>query len=63
MAPVNLALVYAGLGDKDLAFAWLEKACDDHSQWLSEIRVDPAFDPLRSDTRFVDLLRRMNIAL
>jgi serine/threonine protein kinase len=61
VAPVNLALVYAGLGDKDQAFAWLDKACDDHSQWLSEIKVDPAFDPLRSDPRFADLLGRMNL--
>ncbi len=59
VAPVNLALVYIGLGDKEQAFTWLEKARDDHSQWLSEIRVDPAFDPLRSDPRFADLLRRM----
>jgi tetratricopeptide (TPR) repeat protein len=61
LAPVNFALVYAGLVDKDQAFAWLEKACDDHSQWFSEIRVDPAFDPLRSDPRFVNLLERMNL--
>ncbi|HEV3261534.1 MAG TPA: serine/threonine-protein kinase, partial [Gemmataceae bacterium] len=63
VAPVNFALVYTGLGDKDQAFTWLEKACDDHSQWLSEIRVDPAFDPLRSDPRFANLLRRMNITV
>jgi serine/threonine protein kinase/Tfp pilus assembly protein PilF len=60
VAPVNLAVIYAGLGDKVQAFSWLEKACDDHSQWLSEIRVDPAFDSLRADQRFVTLLRRMN---
>ncbi len=61
VAPVNLALVYIGLGDKDQAFTWLEKACDDHSQWLSEIRVDPAFDPLRSDPRLVKLLHRVRV--
>jgi serine/threonine protein kinase/Tfp pilus assembly protein PilF len=59
LAPVNPALVHIGLGEKAQAFAWLERACDDHSQWLSEIRVDPAFDPLRSDPRFENLLRRL----
>src|SRR5262249_18849444 len=63
VSPVNLALVYTGLGEQDQAFAWLDKAYDDHSQWLSEIKVDPAFDPLRSDPRFMNLLRRMNLAL
>ena len=58
--PVNIAVVYTGLGAKDQAFGWLDKACDDHSQWLSEIRVDPVFDPLRADQRFVTLLKRMN---
>jgi serine/threonine protein kinase/Tfp pilus assembly protein PilF len=63
VAAINIALIFTGLGDKDQAFAWLDKACEDHSQWLSEIRVDPAFDPLRSDPRFGALLQRMNIKL
>jgi serine/threonine protein kinase/Flp pilus assembly protein TadD len=63
LAPINLALVYTGLSDRDQAFNWLTKACDDHSQWLSEICVDPAFDPLRSDPRFDALIQRMNITL
>lgn len=63
MPPVNLALIHTALGDKDQAFEWLNKACDDHSQWLSEIRVDPAFDPLRCDARFERLIERMNIKL
>jgi tetratricopeptide (TPR) repeat protein len=63
VAPINLALIYIGLGETDQAFTWLTRACDDHSQWLSEILVDPAFDPLRFDPRFTHLLRRMNGAL
>jgi len=58
---IHFALVYTGLGDKNEAFKWLEKACDDRNQWLSEITVDPAFDSLRTDPRFINLLRRMKI--
>jgi tetratricopeptide (TPR) repeat protein len=61
VAPVGLGLLSAALGESNCAFDWLEKACDDHSQWLSEIHVDPAFDPLRSEPRFAEILRRMNI--
>ena len=59
VAPVNIALLYAGIGNKDRAFDWLDKAFEDRSQWLSELHVDPAYDPLRSDSRFVDLARRL----
>jgi hypothetical protein len=57
------ARIYAGLGQKDKAFEWLEKAFDDRSIGMSfgTIAVDPVFDPLRSDPRFHDLLRRMNL--
>jgi TolB-like protein/DNA-binding winged helix-turn-helix (wHTH) protein/Tfp pilus assembly protein PilF len=59
---VDLAIVYAGLGDKDKAFEYLERSYDDRSLGnLTGIKVDPVFDPLRSDPRFQDLLRRMNL--
>jgi Flp pilus assembly protein TadD len=57
----DVALVYAGLGDKDKAFAWLDKAYEEHSFALSNLKVEPRFDPLRSDPRFTDLLRRMGL--
>ena len=60
--PVNIALAHTALGEKDDAFAWLDKACEEHAQWLSEIKVDPAFDPLRSDARFADLLKRVGFS-
>jgi tetratricopeptide (TPR) repeat protein len=58
------ARIYVGLGDKDKAFEWLEKAYDDRSigSGFGIINTDPTFDPLRSDPRFQDLLRRMNLA-
>ncbi len=59
VSPVPFVLLYVGLGQKDEAFAWLEEAFEQRSQWLSEINADPAFDPLRSDPRFADLLRRI----
>ncbi len=54
--------IYVGLGEKDKAFEWLEKAYEDRSigSSFAGIKVDPVFDPLRSDPRFADLLRRMN---
>jgi Flp pilus assembly protein TadD len=57
----DMALVYAGLGDKDKAFAWLDKAYAEHSFALSNLKVEPRFDLLRSDPRFADLLRRIGL--
>ena len=56
---VSRAIIYAGLGEKDKAFEWLEKGYEERSTY--GIKADPAYDPLRSDPRFADLLRRMNL--
>lgn len=56
------ARVYASLGDKDEAFEWLEMSYDDRSiSVFPFIKVDPVYDPLRSDPRYADLMRRMNL--
>ena len=55
----DLARGYASL-DKEKAFAWLEKAFEMRSVQLRAMKVEPLFDPIRSDSRFQDLLRRMN---
>jgi len=55
------ATIYAGLGEKDKTFEWLNKGYEDREFFMSFVRVDPIFDPLRSDPRFADLLRRMNL--
>jgi len=60
VSPYFIAAVYTGLGDKENALEWLEKAYQDHSGWLAYIKMQPEFAPLRSDPRFQDLLRRMN---
>ena len=59
--PVEVAAVYTRLGEADAAFEWLEKAYERRVLGLAWIRVIPSFDPLRSDPRFDDLLRRVGL--
>jgi len=59
--PMCFALVHIGLGDKDKAMAWLEKAYKERTDFLLVLKVDTLFDPLRSDPRFADLLRRIHL--
>ena len=61
VAPYHLAVIYAGLGEPDLAFEWLGRAYEDRSGLLIYLKVDPIFDALRPDPRFADLLRRMGL--
>jgi serine/threonine protein kinase/tetratricopeptide (TPR) repeat protein len=56
-----LAAVYAGLGDKDQAFAWLEKGFQGRNATLVFLVTDLNYDNLRSDPRYADLLRRMGL--
>lgn len=55
------ATVYAGLGDKDKAFQYLDRARDERSAYLDYLNVEPTLDGLRDDPRFIDLLRRVNL--
>jgi hypothetical protein len=57
----EIALVYAGLGEKDEAFAWLEKSFVARDKGLTYLKIDPCLDPLRSDSRFHDLVRRVGL--
>jgi TolB-like protein/DNA-binding winged helix-turn-helix (wHTH) protein/Tfp pilus assembly protein PilF len=56
-----VAAIYAELGRKDEAFAWLEKAYAERSPTLVDLKVDPTLDTLRSDPRYVELLRRVGL--
>jgi len=60
--PFHMALAYVGLGDHNEAFRWLEQAREEHAPWLITVNVDRAFDPLRVDSRFGDIVRSMGLA-
>jgi len=62
VAPYNIAIIYAGLGDKDKALEWLERAYSDRAYYLPVyLTTDARLDSLHSDPRYKDLLRRMNL--
>jgi DNA-binding winged helix-turn-helix (wHTH) protein/TolB-like protein/tetratricopeptide (TPR) repeat protein len=61
VSPFCKVMVYIGLGEKDRAFEWLERAYEERIWQLGMLVADPMFDPLRSDPRYTDLLRRMNL--
>src|SRR6185503_13641901 len=61
VSPYFFAVIYAGLGNKDQTFAWLDKAVEDRSFFLIWLKVEPLFDPLRDDPRFHNLLRRVGL--
>ena len=59
--PAAVALVYSGLGDREKAIRCLEEADEVRDPWITSLKIEPMFDPLRSDPRFVDLLRRVGL--
>ena len=58
----HLALAYVGLGDRDAAFAALERATVDANPALTNLAVDPRFEPIRSDARFERLIELLGLA-
>jgi len=59
VSPFNLALIYLGLGDRERAINYLEQSYAADSQWLGWLKGDRIFDPLRSDPRFVALMKKL----
>jgi serine/threonine protein kinase/tetratricopeptide (TPR) repeat protein len=55
------AVIYAGLNRIDPALAWLQRAYDERSSWMSYLKVEPRLDVLRSDSRFATLLRKVGL--
>src|SRR5437879_4263719 len=60
-SPLNIALNYAFAGDDSEALDWLERAVDEHTPWLPELKIDPMWDAVRSQPRFVALLKKIGL--
>ena len=61
VSPLDIAMIYSSMGEKDRAFEWLEKAYAERSCWLYELNADPDWEPLRDDPRFHDLVKRVGL--
>jgi tetratricopeptide (TPR) repeat protein len=61
VSPFMIALLYASLNQKDEAFAWLNKACDERDPQIIWFHLDPQLDSLHSDHRFTELIERLGI--
>jgi TolB-like protein/Flp pilus assembly protein TadD len=59
--PFNVAMVYTGLGDQNEALSWLEKACEERDVRVTILKVDPRWDSLRSNPRFIAILKRIGL--
>jgi len=59
LASSCFAILYLGLGDIEKSLTWLEHACDQHESQIAGVHVHPVYDPLRSEPRFQQILRRV----
>ena len=62
VAPADLGMSFAVIGEKERAFAWLEKAYQQHDPALAQLKVDPSVDNLRSDPRYPALLKKLGLS-
>ena len=62
VSPLDIALVYSSMGERDKAFDWLSKAFEERSAWLIELNVDPQWAAIRDDSRFQELVARVGLA-
>jgi TolB-like protein len=60
-SPLNIALNYAFAGADSEALDWLERAVDEHTPWLPEMKIDPMWDAVRSQPRFIALLKKIGL--
>jgi len=60
-SPLKIALNYAFAGDDSETLDWLERAVDEHTPWLPELKLDPTWDSVRSQPRFVALLKKIGL--
>jgi serine/threonine-protein kinase len=59
--PTAIAVVHTGLGDRDAAFQWLEKAATDDLFMLTYLKMDPIYDSLRADPRYFAILKKLKL--
>ena len=57
----TVARIHAALGEKNEAFKWLQKACDERDSQVIWLKVDPTLDKLRADPRFAQALKEMSL--
>ena len=60
VSPYNIALLYSALDETDDAMNWLEKAFEQHDPKMTSLKVEPKWNNLRTDARFIQLMTRMN---
>ena len=58
----SIARMYEALGEKEKALDWLEKDYEDRSTWISSLNVDFAWDDIRTEPRFITLLKKVGLA-
>jgi predicted Zn-dependent protease len=59
---MSIARIYAALGQKDQAFEWLQRACDERDSHIIWLKVDPTLDSLHTDPRFARMLQQMGLS-
>jgi len=62
VSPYSIALIYTGLGEKEMAFEWLDRAYNERDESYIHLKVDPRLDDLRSDPRFAERLQLIKLA-
>ena len=63
VSPYDIAIIYAGLSEKEMALDWLERGYREHTLGLTFLKVEPAFNSLRDDPRLSNLLRRVGLSM
>ena len=58
---IEMSYLHLGLGDREAALSWLEKAVEEHSRWIELAAVDPILDPLRNEPRFAALVQPLGL--
>jgi hypothetical protein len=61
-APFHIAMAFAGLGERDAAFQWLERGYTERAAFMDGVQITPAFDSLHADVRWNAFVRRMGLA-